>query len=86
MLDVRELIRRVGLGDGVRRVACDMGVSRKTVTRYMKWASEQGLLAGLLVEAGQLKQRLDETMPVALPPRCVCHRTLKCSHSVEAQS
>lgn len=71
VLDVRELIRRIGLGDGVRRVARDMGVSRKTVTRYLRWASEQGLLAGPLVEAGQLKQRLDETMPVALPPRGV---------------
>ena len=71
MLDVRELIRRVGLGDGVRRVARDMGVSRKTVAKYVKWASEQGLLSGPLVEAGQLKRRLDQTLPVAPPPRGV---------------
>lgn len=69
VLDVRELIRRVRLGDGVRRIARDMGVSRKTVAKYEKWASEQGLLAGPLVDSGPLKQRLDETRPVAPPPR-----------------
>ena len=42
MLDVRELIRRVGLGDGIRRVARDMGVSRKTVAKYLEWATGQG--------------------------------------------
>jgi len=48
VLDVRELIRRVGLGDGVRRVARDMGVSRKTAAKYLRWASLRGLLAGPL--------------------------------------
>ena len=71
MLDVRELIRRVGLGDGVRRVARDMGVSRKTVAKHLRWASLQGLLASPLVDAGQLKQRLDQTLPVSPPPRGV---------------
>ena len=69
VLDVRELIRRIGLGDGIRRVARDMGVSRKTVAKYLKWASEQGLLSGSPVEAGELKRLLDQTMPVASPPR-----------------
>src|SRR5688572_10900412 len=46
-----------------------MGVSRKTVAKYVKWASEQGLLSGTLVDAGQLSQRLDQTMPAARPPR-----------------
>ena len=69
VLDVRELVRRVRLGDGVRRIARDMGVSRKTVGKYVKWASEKGLLSGVLAEPGEFKRRLDESLPTAPPPR-----------------
>lgn len=69
VLDVRELIRRVRLGDGVRRVARDMRVSRKTVAKYVSWATGQGLLSGELVEAGEFKRRLDASLPTAPPPR-----------------
>ena len=42
--DIRELIRRMRLGEPDRRIARDLGVSRNTVARYRQWATEQGLL------------------------------------------
>ena len=42
MLDIRELIRRVQMGEKDRRVARDLGVNRKTVAKYREWAEREG--------------------------------------------
>jgi transposase len=46
VLDVREMVRRMRLGESVRRIARDMGVNRETVARYRKIAREEGWLTG----------------------------------------
>jgi DNA-binding NarL/FixJ family response regulator len=38
VLDVRELIRRLQLGEGDRPIARDLQLSRKTVAKYLAWA------------------------------------------------
>ena len=71
VLDIRELIRRVQLGEGDRQVARDLGVSRKTVAKYREWADREGVLAGPLPEVSDLLARLNRTLPAAPPPRAV---------------
>ena len=38
VLDVREILRRLQLGQGDRAIARDLSLSRKTVTKYRQWA------------------------------------------------
>jgi len=71
VLDVREVVRRVQLGEGDRRIARDLGMSRKTVTKYRAWAAGQGLLGGPLPEPAQLQGLLETSFPVSRPPRGV---------------
>jgi transposase len=71
VLDIRELIRRLQLGEGDRRVARDLGVSRKTVAKYREWADREGVLAGPLPEVGDLLTQLNRSLPPAPPPRMV---------------
>ena len=54
MTDIREIVRRVQLGEPDRRIARDLGVSRNTVAHYRLWAERHGLLAGPLPEPGVL--------------------------------
>jgi transposase len=46
VLDVREMVRRIRLEESDRRIALDLGVSRNTVKKYRKWASERSCLEG----------------------------------------
>ncbi len=71
MLDIREILRRVHLGEGDRRIARDLHVSRKTVGKYREWATAEGLLTGPLPEPGVLEARLAAHFPLAPPPRMV---------------
>ena len=48
MTDIRELLRRLQLGEPDRRIARDLGLSRNTVARYRQWAKDQGLLRAAL--------------------------------------
>jgi transposase len=77
-LDVREILRRLQLGQTARAVARDLAVSRKTVARYQEWARERGLLSGPLPEPGELQRLLQTTLPEAPPPRspfkAACHQ------------
>ena len=68
MLDIREVIRRLQLGEGDRRIARDLGVSRKTVSKYRAWAAEQGVLGGHLPEVAALQTLLAATLPITRPP------------------
>src|SRR6516165_8245154 len=48
--DVREILRRLQLGEPDRRIARDLAVGRNTVARYRQWAQDQGLLHAALPE------------------------------------
>lgn len=69
MLDIREMLRRIQAGDGDRRIARDMQVSRKTVTKYRSWATRVGLAEGSLPDPAALQARLADTLPVVAPPK-----------------
>jgi transposase len=70
-LDIRELIRRLQLGETTRQVAQDLGVGRRTVIKYRAWAEREGLMAGPLPSPVELQTRLTATLPVSAPPRGV---------------
>lgn len=69
MLEIRELIRRVQLGETDRRIARDLQVSRKTVSKYRAWAQAQDLACGPLPDVAALQAQLKATLPVSPPPR-----------------
>ena len=52
--DVREILRRLQLGEPDRRIARDLGVGRNTVARYRQWARDQGPLHAALPEPATL--------------------------------
>jgi transposase len=56
--DIREILRRVQLGERARRIARDLGVSRNTVAHYQRWAARRGLLQGPLPETTKLVEML----------------------------
>lgn len=59
VLDVREMLRRLRAGDTDRRVARELGVSRRTVRKYREKAAEAGLLKReQLVPPGVLEEVL----------------------------
>ena len=64
VLDIREILRRLQLGERDRRIARDLHISRKTVSKYHAWAAAQGLLTGPLPEAAALQATLAATLPV----------------------
>lgn len=68
MLEIRELIRRVQLGETDRRIARDLQVSRKTVRKYRAWAQQHEVLAGPLPDSATLQAQLKTTLPVSTPP------------------
>lgn len=68
VLDIREVIRRLQLGEWDRRIARDLQVSRKTVGKYRAWAAAQGLLTGLLPDLATLQAALATTLPVVRAP------------------
>jgi transposase len=68
-LDVRELIRRMQLGEGIRRIARELHLSRKTVSKYRAWAEREGVLSGPLPPPGQLQALLNTTHPPTAPPQ-----------------
>lgn len=68
VLDIREILRRLQLGERDRRIARDLHISRKTVGKYHEWAAAQGLLTGPLPEAAALQAALAATLPVVRAP------------------
>ena len=67
-MEIREVIRRLQLGETDRRIARDLQVSRKTVSKYRTWAHGQELLTGALPDPEALQALLSTTVPVAIPP------------------
>jgi hypothetical protein len=66
--DVRELIRRLRLGETDRRIARDLSMSRNTVARYRAAATQHGWLEGSLPDPAALAQAL-QPAPTARPPQ-----------------
>jgi hypothetical protein len=64
--EIREILRRLQLGERARRIARDLGVSRNTVAHYRHWAATHGLLAGPLPEPARLAALL-ATPPAQRP-------------------
>ncbi len=56
--DIREILRRVHLGERARRIARDLGVSRNTVAHDQRWAAQRGVLTGPLPEPAALAAML----------------------------
>jgi len=50
VLDIREILRRFQRGQGIRAIARDLGLGRKTVAKYQDWAAREDLLSGVLPE------------------------------------
>jgi transposase len=69
MLDIREILRRVRLGESDRAIVKALGVSRKTVRKYRQWAEQAGLPAGELPPTEQLSALLQTSLPEAPPPQ-----------------
>ena len=69
MLDIREILRRVRLGESDRAIVKALGVSRKTVRKYREWAEQAGLPAGELPSTEQLTALLQTSLPEAPPPQ-----------------
>lgn len=57
--DIRELLRRLQLGEPDRRIARDLEISRNTVARYREWATERKLLVAALPEPAALAALLE---------------------------
>jgi len=68
-MDIRELIRLLRAGESDRRIAEVLGHNRRTIMRYRRWATEQGLLAGALPSPARLHDVLTTTLPASLPPQ-----------------
>jgi len=60
VVDVREILRQLRIGESNRQIASRTGVSRRTVARYRKWASEKGLLISTLPELEAVDKLLKE--------------------------
>ena len=68
-MDVQELVRLVRDGASDRELAGLVGLNRRTVSRYRRWATEQHLLDGPLPNVGELHEQLQATLPVHVPPQ-----------------
>jgi transposase len=67
VLDVREIIRRLKLGQSEREVAVELGTSRKTIVKYRKVAIEEGWLAQAdLPSLGEVELKLAARKPNAI--------------------
>jgi transposase len=69
MLDIREILRRVRLGESDRAIVRALGVSRKTVRKYREWAEQVGVPADELPPTEQLSALLQASLPEAPPPQ-----------------
>jgi transposase len=68
-MDIQEVVRLLRDDASDREVAHLVGLNRRTVARYRRWAAEQGVLAGPLPSCQQLEQLLTASLPPALPPQ-----------------
>jgi transposase len=69
LMEIREMIRHIREGRSDRQIGKDLGVDRRTVKRYRRWAEGQGLLSGELPDHESLLKTLDLTMPEKVAPQ-----------------
>lgn len=67
VLDIREILRRVQLGESDRAIAGALRISRKTVKKYREWAEQEGLLPGDLPATHEIHAHLQSTLPEPPP-------------------
>ena len=68
MWDMREILRRVRLGESDRAISQALGISRNTVRKYREWAAQAALPAGELPATEQLHALLQAQLPATPPP------------------
>lgn len=69
VLDIREILRRVRLGESDRAIADQLAAGRRTVKKYREWARQAGLLQGELPATEALNALLQTATPEARPPK-----------------
>jgi transposase len=69
VLDIREILRRVRLGESDRAIAKALRTARKTVKKYRMWGEQMGLLEGDLPPNKELQALLQATMPEVPAPQ-----------------
>lgn len=69
MWDIREILRRVRLGESDRAISQALGVSRKTVRKYRAWAAQAALPADELPPTEQLQALLQAQRSETHPPQ-----------------
>ena len=69
IVDIRAMLHQLRQGASNREVARALGMDRRVVGKYRRWAKEQGLLEGELPEMGELQRLVKETLGERLPPQ-----------------
>lgn len=69
VIDLLELLRLLRAGESERTIARLLRHNRRTVHRYCRWASQQGLLTGELPTLDRLQQLVRATFPEVVPPQ-----------------
>jgi len=68
-VDVHEMIRLMRAGATDREIVKVIGRNRRTVSKFRKWAKEQGLMEGPMLDVPALQRLLSETMATQQPPQ-----------------
>lgn len=70
-VDIHELIRLKRGGRTNTEIGRLLGMNRSTVVKYVKWASQEGLLEGAAADVAAVQGRLAATQPGAVPAQQV---------------
>jgi transposase len=70
-MDIRELLRHIQRTASDREVARMTGAHRRTVLRYRRWATHQGLMSGALPPLAELERLVEATMSAPPPPQLI---------------
>jgi transposase len=68
-MDIREILLHIRAGANYSQVQRTLGIDRRTVKRYQRWASAQGLLVGPLPPLADLQALLAATLNAPAPPQ-----------------
>src|SRR5258708_9082055 len=68
-MEIREIVRQLRAGESIHAIARNMGLHRKTIRRYKRWAEQQGLLVGELPDGLGLERLMSEEFKANMPPQ-----------------
>jgi predicted transcriptional regulator len=68
-MDIHEIVRLKRAGQSNAEISRLMGRRRKTIRKYVRWATEQGVLGGDPLSVEALHRLLEVTMPIPPPPK-----------------